>query len=490
VQRIERELQSARSVVAASPCGTGKTLLAMELMYRARQRGESCLFLAPRRELLRQTAAKLDQWAPFGYGMIDASQKGHHNLYLPIQVASVDTLVSRVLKRQRLVLPPIRNVYIDECHLFGTAYRKALIDLFPQAHIVGFTATPGRHDGRALSISFERLIEVTTVKQATREGFLVPAWYKAPARPDLARMKKVAADYNQKQLDERMEPLMGGIVESWLRYAPGARTVVFANKVERSVWLAEQFRAQGVAAEHCDGTADETHRDAVFERFTSGETQVLCNVDLCTYGFDLPAISCIVNAKPTLSVVKYIQMLGRGARREVGKEAFGVLDHAGAVYEHGYYDDDRHWTLAGIHSVTSTRHSPRTGKRRDKVLHLRCPKCTTVFAGALNCPDCGYYFERTAKSFQVVDGELVAVRRAQVEESVLERRLFHAELLGHAQQVSYKPGWAAYTYQSRYKVLPPTEWRWDSPVTPSVATQRYLKYLMIRRARSRAKAVP
>jgi superfamily II DNA or RNA helicase len=420
--------------------------------------------------------------------MIDASGKGQHNLYLPIQVASADTLVSRVIKRQKLVLPPIRNVYIDEVHIFQTHYRKALIDLFPDAKIVGFTATPGRSDGRALGMSFERLIEITTVKQATRDGFLVPAHYKAPARPDLERMKKVAADYNAKQLDERMEPLMGDIVESWLQFGAERRTILFANKVERSAWLAEQFRAQGVAAEHCDGSAPEVHRDAVFDRLRSGETQILCNCDLATYGFDLPAVSCIVNAKPTLSVVKYIQMLGRGARRDSGKQDFLVLDCAGAVYEHGYYEDDRHWTLAGIQSVTASRKSSRTGKRKDKVLHLRCPKCASVFAGALTCPDCGYYFERTAKSFQVVDGQLVDVRPSEVGQGLIEKRLFHAELLGYAAAKGYKSGWAAYQYQSRYKLMPPEEWRWDKSVTASLATERYLKYLSIRRARARSKS--
>lgn len=484
--RIEHELKTHRRVVAASPTGSGKTIIAMELMFRARQRGETSMFLAPRRELLRQTAAKLDQWAAFGYGMIQASDHGHQNLYMPIQVASVDTLVSRVIKRKKLVLPPIRNVFLDEAHLYQTQLRDALVQLFPDSRIIGLTATPGRYDGRPLSIGFDRLIEIATVKQLTRDGFLVPAHYKAPQRPDLERMKRLANEYNQKELDSRMEPLMGGIVESWLQFAGDRRTLAFANKVERSVWLAEQFRAHGVAAEHCDGSADENYRDAVFERFRSGETQVLWNCDLATYGFDLPAISCVVNAKPTLSVVKYIQMLGRGARRDPGsgKTDFLVLDHAGAVYEHGYFDQDRHWTLAGLGKIGKTKGKP-TGTVQKKTLSLRCKKCMTVFTGSLTCPDCGYYFEKTAKSFKVVDGELVDVRPGAVEQGVIERRLFHAELLGYCQRVNYKPGWAGFAFQTRYKAERPREWMDDHPVIPSEKTERWLKFLFIRRARGK-----
>lgn len=468
-----------------SPTGSGKTTIAMQLMWDARQRGETSIFLAPRRELLKQTAEKLDRWASFGYGMIQSSDIGRSNLYLPIQVASVDTLISRAVKRRRLVLPPIRNVFCDEAHLYQTALRNQMMELFPDARVVGLTATPGRYDGRPMGSQYEYLVEASTPKQLIRDGYLVPGWYKAPSKPDFAQVKVVAGEYNKKQHDAIMEPLLGDIVETWLRYSADRRTVLFANQVGHSVWLADRFRAAGVSAEHCDGTAKDTHRDAIFERFESGETQVLCNVDLAGYGYDLPDISCVVLAKRTRSIVRYIQYLGRGARRQEGKREFLVQDHGGNVYEHGYFEEDRHWSLSGVRPIGSRR--KLSGKRAKESLRLRCPKCTTVFEGSLTCPECGHYFERTAKAFKVVDGELVEVKRAEVDESLLEKRLFHAELLGYARQKGYKSGWAAHAYQSRHKAFPPGEWRWDKGQTPSVATERYLKYLTIRRAKARKK---
>lgn len=492
VDRIEHEQKTSRRIVAASPTGSGKTVMCMELLYRAYQRGETSMFLAPRRELLKQTAAKLDQWLPFGYGVIQASERGQQNLYLPIQVASVDTLVSRVIKRNRLVLPPIRNVFLDEAHLYMTAHRTALIDLFPDANIVGWTATPGRHDGRALNVGFERLIEITTVKKLTRDGFLVPAFYRAPSRPDLERIKIVAGEYNKREADQCMEPLLGGIVESWLEWGADRRTVVFASGVGKSVWLAEEFRKHGISAEHCDGTAEDNYRDAVFGRYRTGETQVLCNVDLATYGFDLPAISCVVNACPTLSVVKYLQRGGRGLRIDPGTDKKDLLfmDHAGSVYEHGFLDEDRHWTLAGIKSATRSKKGVRTGKRKEHANHLRCPKCTLVFGGSLTCPECGYYFERTAKKFHVVEGELVPIQDAEREQSLLEQRIFYGELLGYCNEKGYKPGWAAFAFQSKYKGQhAPYEWSRDRALTPSEKTRRWIQHLFIRRARAKKKGL-
>lgn len=483
---MEKAQSQYRRIIVASPTGSGKTTIAMQLMWNARQRGETSIFLAPRRELLKQTAQKLDRWAPFGYGMIQSSDDGPGNLYLPIQVASVDTLISRAVKRNRLVLPPMRNVFCDEAHLYQTKLRDQMMELFPDARIVGLTATPGRYDGRPLGSQYDHMIEAATPKQLIRDGYLVPGCYKAPSKPDFSKVKITAGEYNKKQHDAIMQPLLGDIVESWLNYSSDCRTLVFANQVGHSVWLAERFRAVGVSAEHCDGTASEKHRDAVFERFESGETQVLCNVDLASYGYDLPEISCVVLAKRAKSIVWYQQAVGRGARRSEGKRFFRVNDHGGNVYEHGYFEEDRHWSLSGSKSIGSRRKI--SGKRVKEALRLRCPKCATVFDGSLTCPECGYYFERTAKAFKVVDGELVDVRRSDVDESLLEKRMFHAELLGYAHQKGYKAGWAAHAYLSRHKAFPPHEWRSDTRQTPSVVTERYLKYLSIRRGKSRKKA--
>lgn len=489
VERIEEIQKRRRRILVGSPTGSGKTVVAMELLWRARERGMTGMFMAPRRELLRQTARKLDTWAFGDYNMIVSGTRSQ-NLYAPLQVASVDTLVSRMIKRQRLILPRIDYLILDEVHLYMTALREQLMELFPEAIIIGLTATPGRHDGRAMNIGFEELIELATPRELIDQGYLMPSRHFAPSRPALKEAKIVAGEYNKKDVEVAMDPLVGGIVPSWLERMSDRRTIVFASSVAKSVWLAEQFREAGVAAEHCDGTAEDDYRDDVFDRLTSGETQVLCNVDLATYGFDLPVVGGIVLACPSLSVVKYIQRCGRGARKDdaSGKRDFIINDHSGAVYEHGYFEDDRHWTLQGLKAVGRKAKRSRAGRVKDKVLHLKCKKCELVFTGSLTCPECGYYFEKYAKKFHVVDGQLEPIKGAEPEVGELQRRLFYAEVLSVALDKGYKAGWAAYVYEGKFKKMPPREWNSDRPVTPSTATLRYLKFVQIRRAKARSKS--
>jgi superfamily II DNA or RNA helicase len=482
------EAAPERRIVACSPTGSGKTLLGMELARRAIRQDLRVMVMAPRHELIQQFKERMDTWAKGAYGIISAGFRHAQDLYRPLQLASVDTLVSRVVKRRSLVLPSADLVICDEVHLYQTAHRAGLLEMFPGARIIGLTATPGRYDGRPLGMTFERLIEIETMKGLIDKGYLVPPLYYAPSVPDLRRVQKVAGDYNRKQLEERMEPLLGDIIEHWLKLACTRRTVVFATTVGQSVYLAERFRATGVAAEHCDGTADQAHREGIFERFRSGETQVLCNVDLATYGFDLPDLSCVVLARPTLSVVRYLQMVGRGLRAADGKTDCLVLDHAGNVRRHGYAEEDRYWSLDGRRKGTGPKALAlkpcKSGEPAKQTLHLRCPRCKLVFAGALTCPACQYYFERTAVSFRVVDGELIRMREPEPRDQA-DRIEFYRELLGYAGEKGYKPGWAAHAYESKYKALPPREWAREGAMVASPKTRGYVKFLTIRRAKAR-----
>lgn len=454
--------------------------------------GKRALFMAPRHELIDQVTRKLDAWLGRRYGVIAASRKGDYDGYARMTVASLDTLVSRIVRRQNFIPPPVELVILDEAHHYITEQRIELVRAFgPDVKILGLTATPGRADGHGLGNLFEHMIAVATVRQLMDAGHLCEARYFAPSAPDLERIKVTAGDYNARQRDERMEPLLGDIPRTWLERAADRRTVVFASSVGQSVFLADRFRELGVAAEHCDGTADVQHRDAVFARFRSGETQVLCNVDLATYGFDLPELSCVVLARPTRSVVRFLQCLGRGLRAAPAKADCLVLDHAGAVHMHGKVDEERYWSLSGIDGGSRT--APRkVGARAKNRTALTCPKCKLVFMGTLTCPDCGYFFEQAARAFRVVEGDLVAIGK---EERVdpLERQYFFLELKYYLEEHNrkwpkraWKEGWPAAKFRERYGDWPPDHWR-AMPARPtSLATRRWIKSRFIRDSRSRA----
>jgi superfamily II DNA or RNA helicase len=480
VDRVDQmRFMNVRAPLLVAPTGSGKTVIAAEIIRRG---GDSrTLFLAPRRELIHQTCRKLDD-VGVKYGVILAGDN-RTNLYSNVQVGSVDTLISRVLRRKRIELAPFDRIIVDEAHVGLTDTRAALLGLWPDAQIIGLTATPCRSDGKALGRVYDELIEVASVRELTDAGFLVPARYFSVSEPDLKAVHTLGGDYNLGELEGVMNrpQLTGDIVEHWLKYAAGRRTVVFATKIPHSVALAQQFLSEGVAAEHVDANTPQHAREAIFERFSNGRTQVLTNCTLASIGFDLPELDCVVFARPTKSLGLYLQMLGRGLRPTAGKSDCLVLDHAGNVHRHGFATDDRYWTLHGKYAIDEKRTAEAAAaKPKDEIKKLTCPDCKCVWAGSNTCPSCGYYFAPRARVVTVGEGELseVGPRRASLL-TENQRRNFYLELAGYGEMKAYKPGYSAMKYKERFGEWPPRNWSSHvqrfGGIDPSISTLRWIK---------------
>jgi DNA repair protein RadD len=329
-------------------------------------------------------------------------------------------------------------------------------------------------------VVFDELTEIATTADLTAQGYLVPARYFSIAEPDLRGVHTVAGDYQQDELAARMSPLVGDIPRTWMERAPGRRTVVFATTVKHSVALRDAFLVHGVAAEHVDGTTPQQLRLEIFDRFISGQTQVLCNCMLATMGFDLPELDCVVLARPTKSLVLYLQMLGRGLRIAPGKQNCLVLDHSGAVHRHGFATDPRAWSLDGHANLDDER---RAAIASATPKQITCPRCACVFHSALQCPECGHFLERRGKDVPTLPGELVEIGDHEII-NVNDRMRFHAELRAIAGAKSFKAAWAAHKYREKFGSFPP--WRWNTlpTVAPSLTTERWVqsRYIAWRKA--------
>ena len=472
----------SRAPLIVLPTGAGKTVIAAELMRRAVERGERALFLAPRRELVMQASLALTA-AGLEHGVILANAAPQAGLYAAVQVASVDTLLARYVRRQRLALLEPQLVIVDEAHLSITKIRAALLNSWPAALRVGLTATPTRKDGRALGVLYDALLEPQTVAQLTADSYLVPARYFSLSEPDLERVRCIAGDYHLGELEQvvNQPELVGDVVVHWLKHAPGRRTVVFAASIRHSVALYEEFLRAGVAAEHVDADTPRVLRDATFERFRNGETQVLTNCFLASYGFDLPELSCVVLARPTRSLMLYLQMIGRGLRRAEGKCDCLVLDHSGAVHRHGFAHDERLWTLEGERALVERE---KTASERRETKQLTCPECACVFAGTRLCPGCGYFFARRGKEIRTIEGELVEIG-AHLAPEDQDRLAFYAELLGMVRERGWKPGWAAHKYRERFGDWPPRSFERTPVAQPGLETRRWVKSRTIAWLKSR-----
>ena len=466
--------EGSRSPLLVLPTGSGKTTIATELIRRHDQRA---MFLAPRRELVHQASARLAQ-AGILHGVLLAGADERKNGSARVQVASIDTLVSRMMRRDRLSLGDFDLVLVDEAHLSITDIRTRLLSRWPNALRIGLTATPTRKDGRALGVLYDRLIEPATVGELQADGFLVPARYFSISEPDLERVRTVGGDYNGKDLEKAVNQpqLVGDIVATWLARAADRRTVVFCTSIAHSVAVAEAFQQAGVAAEHVDAKTPTAEREAIFARFSAGQTQVLTNCFLASYGFDLPVLSCVVMARPTKSLMLYLQMLGRGLRIAEGKADCLVLDHSGCVHRHGFAHDDRPWTLEGEFSLVRDASSAKgeTAEARQ----IDCPECAAVFSGTRTCPSCGYYLAPKGKIVQTIDGELVEIG-ASLEPDQQDRLEFYLELRGFARERSYSPKWPAAQYRGKFGTWPPWSWNDLPAAAPSLVTRRWVKSRII-----------
>lgn len=440
-----------KRVILVSPTGSGKTVIAKGIIDGAVAKGRRVMFLAPRRELIKQTSRTLAR-AGIDHGTIMA---GDELISADVQVASWDSLRSWI-RRGKIRAPQMDLLIVDEAHLsLAPTYQALLRDYYPETPIIGMTATPARSDGKPLGGLYQGLIEAADVRSLIDAGYLVEPRYYAPTKPDLEGLRVARGDYETKGIEARFNTpqIVGDVVYNWFRIARRRQTVVFAATVAHALHLRDRFRESGVTADYVHCQMDNREREAVLARVESGETQVICNVDILTFGWDQPSISCAVLARPTKSIVRYFQTVGRVLRPAPGKRDAIVIDHGGVVDELGFVDEPVEWTLDGDERIQSRRQRNPREKRP-----ITCGDCATVYKGQRECPQCGAEPPARARDLHVYDGDLQELdrekRRANRQWSNAEKARFFGELKGYAASKGYSDGWAAHKYREKFGVWP------------------------------------
>lgn len=374
---------------------THNTVQAGEIIRGAVAKGSRCLFLAHRKELIDQPSRLLDSMG-IDHGII----KGDHwrnRPHLPLQIASVQTLVRRDK-------PPADIVIVDETHLARARSYELILEHYPNAVLLGLTATPWRADRKGFTKLFDEIVLVAKPAELVAQGYLIDPRTYVPSIPDMAGVKMHAGDYSARDAQKAMERsvLVGDIVSHWRRFADGRPTIGFACTVEHSQMLAQAFCDAGIAAEHVDGGFSDKDRDAVFERLAGGATLVVWNVSLVAEGYDLPMLSCCILAAPTKSLTRYVQCVGRIMRPTDGKTDAILLDHAGSTLRHGSVTEDREYTLEGD-----------TKKRTSDAGLKICPECMQPLLAFLGACTCGYEFPiaEINRDPTVMDGELIEYKK-------------------------------------------------------------------------------
>ncbi|MBR1156667.1 DEAD/DEAH box helicase [Bradyrhizobium sp. JYMT SZCCT0428] len=356
------------------PTGGGKTVAFAFVVASAVKRGKRVLILGHRQEIVDQISATLT-----GMGVIHGIiSPDYPPTKLPVQVASVLTMARRLDRTAQ----PFDLLVIDECHHATAESWRTILAAYPQAKVLGVTATPIRLDGKGLDEIFETMVAGPDVATLTRGKFLVPVTVFTPLHlPNLSQLRTRAGDFALEQLSAKMSDhaVIASAVADYKERCPGVPAVVFGVDCAHSELIAQAFREAGFRAAHVDGETSKDNRKKLIASLGTGELDVLSNCGLISEGVDVPAIGAAILLRPTQSLALYLQQVGRTLRPAPGKERAVILDHAGNVLRHGLPDAPRRWTLR------------RASKSKNKAPHdlKRCKACGAVSAPSLFCSACG-----------------------------------------------------------------------------------------------------
>ncbi len=477
-----------RSMLLQAPTGSGKTVIAAQLIHGAEERGSPCIFFAHRRELIYQCSDKLKEFG-VTHGMIMSGE--FEDSWPLVQIASIDTFRARAMKRQKLKWPPAKVVIIDEAHRSLAPTYLKMIERYKDmgAVILGLTATPMRADGKGLGHVYDHMVQTPNVQELINRGYLVMPKHFAPTIPDLMGVKTTRGDYNETQLQEVMDrnELVGDTISNWMRLAGDRQTIVFASGVAHSIHLRDEFLKAGVKAAHIDGTTPDYERDKIIKQVRERKIQVICNCMVLTEGFDEPSLSCCVLARPTKNYGLYLQMAGRVLRPADNKEDAYIIDHSGAVYRHGRVNEPFMWSLdtKGV----PEKETARQQRLREKTT-ITCVKCSAIYSGQLNCPMCNHVPERKGRFVMSRTGDLVAVEDAKNPPNVrqwsrYEQVRWFNQFLAYAKAKGYKRNWAHYKFKDKFHVWPANDFPEFEHVELSREFQSYIRYTNIKWAKGK-----
>jgi len=494
-------------ILAQAPTGSGKTHIIGAIVVAAFEADLRVLVLATRTRLVRQMHERLEAFG-VRHGVIAAPLPELRNYSAKVQVASVDTLNRRALVNEHIPLPAADIVIFDEAHLATAETRLRLLDSYPSALRVGFSATPARKSGRSLGAAFDCLILGPSIRELTAAGVLVPTRiFNTPivTEKELRSVPKdTDSDFKPAALGELLSrpKLIGDVVTNWLRIANRKRTLCFAVNKAHGAALLDSFRQQGVAAEMLTDADDEGTREEVIERLEEGTTSVVINCFLMSYGVDLPTVECIILARPTRSLMMYLQMVGRGLRAAPDKTHCIVIDHGHVVENLGLPQSDHDWTLAEDRNVNAEALARNTGESTSERART-CSQCLTLWLTSEQgqcCPECGWTPPQRSKAIGVQDADLDEIAEDAAPLSLTDKRVlqFHAEACGWyarrwPDRWMNKPNsgrwWAWGQTLAKFRFadglrMPDKGWK-SFAMPPSAATAGWLQHRMIKFAKSK-----
>jgi len=470
-----------KRIILQAHVGSGKTVVASEIIRMAIEKKNRVLFLAPRRQLIYQTVEMLDKFN-IKCGMIMAGEP--RNIAHLVQVASFDTITSRV-GSGRMELPEASLVIVDEAHMCVSPARIKILQEYKT--VIALTATPALANGKGMGFFYHDIIESLSMKEMVDKGFLVPMRYFIGNAPNLDNVNlNKDGDYVEKQLAcaNDTPELIGDIFSNWYRLAKDRCTLVFAVNRKHATHLHDKWLSNGFITEYIDGDTLTEDRERIRLNVLEGRTQVIINIGVMVAGVNWPRIDCIVIARQTRNISNWIQMCGRGSRLHDGKSDCLVIYHGSNFDELGRLDDKIEWSLDDITTVKERKE--RLQKEAKEPKEMKCI-CGAIFRASKICPACGHVFVKKGEEIPYHESDLSEVISITTKPKPQEKSQFYAELLGYAKEHGKSPSFALAIFQNKFGEWPHKK-KSIEPCVPSKETLNYITYSRIKYSKGKGKA--
>lgn len=343
------------NILYQMPTGTGKTRLFTSIIRDISIWGlrhninYRILIIAHRSELIEQSSRSLDKYR-IKHGVLAGTMKDKRDLTQTIQVASIQTITHPA---NQCMIDDLKFdfIIIDEAHhAVANSYQK-LWEYCPDAKKLGVTATPWRMNNSGFAQIFDAYIPSMSIKDFIQKGWLATyQYYSIPISSELVKSIEsirefdIEGDYKNSALVEVCDTskIRAQLYDSYEKNVLGKKGIIYSISREHSEHICLQYRSRGVAIENIDSKTPAKLRENVIQAFRNGEIDIIVNVDIFSEGFDCPDIEFIQLARPTKSLVKYIQQVGRGLRKNGDKKCI-ILDNVGMYSRFGLPDEERDW---------------------------------------------------------------------------------------------------------------------------------------------------
>ena len=328
-ERIEKALRLHRSVMAQMPTGTGKTYLLTAVIdsFVSNNPMEKVWIVAHRRELVSQIDETVRKFHSY-------SASNTSSLLSSVKAMSIQWL----MRHYDEIEEEPGMIVIDEAHHALAKTYKEMWERFPKAKFLGLTATPCRLNGKGFTDLFDVLVQSWDVPEFISKGRLATYDFVSIKSDgvtqrliDSLQKRGADGDYQNKEMDMLLnkKPSIERLYQSLEEFGKDRKGIVYAINISHAQKITKLYQENGVKAIAIDSKTPATERQQDIEAFKKGDIQVLVNVDIFSEGFDCPDVEFVQLARPTLSLAKYLQMVGRGLRVAKGKKNCVIIDNVG-----------------------------------------------------------------------------------------------------------------------------------------------------------------